>query len=100
MRTRLGSFIGVPIDRKSVVYTYEAIIGVPIYRYTYEGVGEVVGVGLLYVFDTEVIYYEGECDGAGDMSPQAGRVCDFKISVGARCSLRAVFASFPACGKL
>ena len=41
-----------------------------------------VGIVFMYVFDTEVIYYEGECDGAGDMSPQAGRVGDFKISVG------------------
>ena len=40
-----------------------------------------VGVIFMDVFDTEVIYYEGECDGAGDMSPQAGRVGDFKISV-------------------
>ena len=43
--------------------------------------GEVVSVVFMYVFDTKVIYYEGECDGAGDMLPQAGRVGDFKISV-------------------
>ena len=41
-----------------------------------------VDVVFMDVFDTKVIYYEGECDGAGDMSPQAGRVGDFKISVG------------------
>ena len=40
-----------------------------------------VGVVFMDVFDTEVIYYEGECDGASDMLPQAGRVGDFKISV-------------------
>ena len=33
-----------------------------------------VGVIFMGVFDTEVIYYEGECDGAGDMLPQTGRV--------------------------
>ena len=38
----------------------------------------------MYVFDTKVIYCEGECNGAGDMSPQAGRVGDFKISVGGK----------------
>ena len=40
-----------------------------------------VGVVFMDVFDSEVIYYEGECDGVGDMLPQAGRVGDFKISV-------------------
>ena len=40
-----------------------------------------VGVVFMDVFDSEVIYYEGEFDGAGDMSPQAGRVGNFKISV-------------------
>ena len=47
-----------------------------------EGVGEVVGVVFMDVFDTKFIYYKGECNGASDMSPQAGRVGDFKISVG------------------
>ena len=40
------------------------------------------GVGFMYLFDAEVIYYKVEYDGACDMSPQAGRVGDFKISVG------------------
>ena len=44
--------------------------------------GEVVEVGFSYDFDAEVIYYEGECYGAGNMLPQAGHVGDFKISVG------------------
>ena len=40
-----------------------------------------VGVVFMDVFDSKVIYYEGECNGAGDMSPQAGRVGDFEISL-------------------
>ena len=47
----------------------------------FEGVGEVVGVVFIDVFDSEVIYYEVECDGSGDMSPQAERVGNFEISV-------------------
>ena len=39
------------------------------------------GVGFLHIFDTDVIYYKGECDGAGDMLLQAGCAGDFKISV-------------------
>ena len=53
-----------------------------------------VGVGLLYVFDTEVIYYKVEYDGACDMSPQAGRVGDFKISVGAEVFLEGCVCKF------
>ena len=33
------------------------------------------------VFDSEVIYDKGECDGAGNMSPQTRRVGYFEISV-------------------
>ena len=40
-----------------------------------------VGIVFMDVFDTEVIYYKVECDGAGDILSQAGRVGDFKISV-------------------
>ena len=47
----------------------------------FEGVGEVVGVFFMDVFDSGVIYDKGECDGAGNMSPQTGRVSYFEISV-------------------
>ena len=40
-----------------------------------------VGIVFMDLFDTKVIYYKGECDGVSDMSPQAGRVGNFKISV-------------------
>ena len=40
-----------------------------------------VGVVFMDVFDSKVIYDEGECDGAGDMLPQTGRVGYFEISV-------------------
>ena len=40
-----------------------------------------VGVVFVDVFDSEVIYNEGECDGAGDISSQTGRVGYFEISV-------------------
>ena len=40
-----------------------------------------VGVVFMDVFDSEVIYNEGECDGAGDMSPQTRCVGYFEISV-------------------
>ena len=46
-----------------------------------EGVGKVLGVVFMDVFDSEVVYYEGKCDGAGDMLPQARRVGDLEISV-------------------
>ena len=58
-----------------------------------------VGVVFMDVFDSEVIYDEGECDRAGDMSPQTGRVGYSEYQYGARFSFRAVFASVPACGK-
>ena len=31
------------------------------------------------IFDSKVIYDEGECDGAGDMLPQTGRMGYFEI---------------------
>ena len=40
-----------------------------------------VGVVFMDVFDSKVIYDKGECDEAGDMSPQTGRVGYFEISV-------------------
>ena len=40
-----------------------------------------VGVVFMDVFDSKVIYNKGECDMAGDMSPQTGCVSYFKISV-------------------
>ena len=40
-----------------------------------------VGVVFMDAFDSKVVYDEGECDGAGDMSPQTGRVGYFEISV-------------------
>ena len=54
-----------------------------------------VGVIFMGVFDTEVIYYEGECDGAGDMLPQTGRVGDFKISVWGEVFLEGRVREFP-----
>ena len=40
-----------------------------------------VGVFFMGVFDSKVIYDKGECDGVVNMSPQAGRVGYFEISV-------------------
>ena len=40
-----------------------------------------VGVVFMDVFDSEVIYDQGECDGAVNMSPQTERVGYFEISV-------------------
>ena len=40
-----------------------------------------VSIVFMDVFDSGVIDDEEECDGAGDMLPQTGRVGYFKISV-------------------
>ena len=40
-----------------------------------------VGVVFMDLFDSEVIYDKGECNEAGNMSPQAVRVGYFEISV-------------------
>ena len=40
-----------------------------------------VGVVFMDVFDSKVIYDKGECDGAGNISPQTGRVGYFEIYV-------------------
>ena len=53
-----------------------------------------VSVVFMEVFNSKVIYYEGECDGVGDMSPQAGRVGDFKISLWGDVFLEGRFRKF------
>ena len=40
-----------------------------------------VGVVFMNVFNSEFINDKRECDGAGNMSPQTGRVGYFEISV-------------------
>ena len=53
-----------------------------------------VGVVFMDVFDSKVIYDKGECDGAGNMLPQTGRVGYFEMSVWGKVFLQGCVCEF------